>query len=326
MAHLIDFSKGFAAFTRRANSEPAWHRLGGETPADAPLEEWQRNGGMLYTIEKSAVNYSVPDALGGSASQLFPDRVALYRSDTFAPLAIVSSDYNVVQPSEILEFFRNLIDTMGFVMETCGVLKGGKVYWALAKTPYNFAVKGLDQINGYVLLMTSCDTNMATVAKFTKVRVVCNNTLQVALARGEEFRVPHSRVWNPNEAQRYLGLLDETWEETTQKATLLADRKVTDDEVRQFLIDVLGAPEKPLTEQPNVRGMQIIYQLFQGKAIGSELPTADGTAWGLVNAVTEYQDHIVRARNPSSRLASAWAGDGAKIKAKAWDAALRLAA
>jgi phage/plasmid-like protein (TIGR03299 family) len=97
---------------------------------------------------------------------------------------------------EILHFYRDLTEQSGFELETAGVLKGGKKFWALARTGQSSALKGKDVSNGYILLATACDGTLATTAQFTSIRVVCNNTLAIAL-RGQQgnsgvVKVPHS--------------------------------------------------------------------------------------------------------------------------------------
>src|SRR3546814_8839889 len=64
----------------------------------------------------------------------FPEQKVLYRSDTKAPLAVVSKRFQVVQPGEILEFYRDLTEVGGFELETAGVLREGRKFWALART------------------------------------------------------------------------------------------------------------------------------------------------------------------------------------------------
>src|SRR5471032_1733679 len=119
-----------------------------------------------------------------SGIQSFPENKVLFRSDTNAPLSVVSHRYHVVQPSEILEFYRDLTEVSGYELETAGVLKGGRKIWALARTGQSSTIKGNDAMNAYVLLATACDGSLATTAQFTSIRVVCNNTLAVALDAG----------------------------------------------------------------------------------------------------------------------------------------------
>jgi phage/plasmid-like protein (TIGR03299 family) len=102
-----------------------------------------------------------------------------------------------VQPRDILEFYRDLTERSGFELETAGSLKGGRKIWALARTGQTGLLKGNDRTNAYVLLATACDGTMATTAQFTSVRVVCNNTLAVALnGQTQSVKVSHRSVFD----------------------------------------------------------------------------------------------------------------------------------
>ena len=106
----------------------------------------------------------------------------------------------------------------------------------------------------------------------------------------------------------------------------MAERKVNRLDVTKFVISVLGDRNAPLTDQPNEKALKGVIELFAGQGKGSQLASANGTAWGLVNAVTEYVDHHRRAKSQDTRLDSAWFGQGAGIKSKAWTEALKLVA
>lgn len=92
----------------------------------------------------------------------------LYRSDTKAPLAVVSKRFLVVQPGEILEFYRDLTAVNGFELETAGVLREGRKFWALARTGQSTVLKGRDRVDGYLLLATACDGTLATTAQLLR--------------------------------------------------------------------------------------------------------------------------------------------------------------
>jgi putative phage-type endonuclease len=99
-----------------------------------------------------------------------------------------------------LEFYRDLSEITGFELETAGVLRAGRRFWALARTGKSAALKGNDVVHNYLLLATSCDGTLATMAIPTSVRVVCNNTLAVALqgaAGNGAIKVPHSILQHP---------------------------------------------------------------------------------------------------------------------------------
>lgn len=115
--------------------------------------------------------------------------------------------YQVVQPREVLECYRDLTDVSGYELETAGVLKGGRKFWALARTGQSAVLKGNDEVNGYLLLATSCDGTLATTATPTTVPVVCNNTLAIALdGTTRAIKVPHSTRFDPQAVKKQLGI------------------------------------------------------------------------------------------------------------------------
>lgn len=303
-----------------------WHGLGNQLTPTQPIEVWQREAGMDWRINETDVLYSVS---GGDGLHLKsnPDNKVLFRSDNHSPLSVVSKRYKVVQPAEVLEFYRDLVSVGGFELETAGVLKGGKKLWALAKTGQETLLKGNDKVKAYLLLATSCDGTLCTTAQFTSVRVVCNNTLQMAVgdSRGA-VKVPHSTQFDPAQVKQALGLGMSHWDTFVNDMRRMAERKVNKFEAMNFLINVLGDSAVPLNDQPNTKAIQNVYTLFSGEGKGSDLASASGTAWGLLNGVTEYIDQHRRARSTDHRLDSAWFGPGAAIKERAFHEAVRLAA
>ncbi len=254
----------------------------------------------------------------------------LYRSDTKAPLSVVSNRYQVVQPREVLEFYRDLTEVSGYELETAGVLKGGRKFWALARTGQGTALKGNDQVNGYLLLATSCDGTLATTATPTTVRVVCNNTLTIALdGTTRAIKVPHNTRFDQQAVKKQLGIAVSQWDAFMHRMRMLSERKFQWHEAMGFFMSVLcdASPSSPLpTVLPNERALRKVQCLYEGQGRGSTLESAQGTVWGLLNAVTEYVDHERRARSNEYRMDSAWFGQGAQIKQRALEAALQLAA
>jgi phage/plasmid-like protein (TIGR03299 family) len=309
------------------NEEP-WHGLGNRLPRNQPLEIWQREAGMDWQIREAPVLFNAEQGEGSLLNlRSNADTKVLYRSDNLEPLSVVSKRYQTVQPKEVLEFYRDLVAAGGFELETAGVLKGGRKLWALAKTDQETILKGGDKVKGYLLLATSCDGTLATTAQFTSIRVVCNNTLQIAVAdsRGS-VRVPHSTKFDPGQVKQELGLGLSAWERFNASIKQLADRKVNRFEVMNYLIEVLGDSELPLNEQPNQKAIQNVYSLFTCAGKGADLASANGTAWGLLNGITAHVDHHRRAMSSDHRLDSAWFGMGSQIKAKAFESAMALAA
>jgi phage/plasmid-like protein (TIGR03299 family) len=322
MAHLIE-QMAYVGAT-------PWHGLGSRLSPKQPIEIWQREAGMDWKIQDSPVHFK-SDSIGALGSiHTFPDQKVLYRSDTKAPLSVVSQRYQVVQPREVLEFYRDLTEVSGYELETAGVLKGGRKFWALARTGQGTTLKGNDQVNGYLLLATSCDGTLATTATPTTVRVVCNNTLTIALdGSAKAIKVPHSTRFDPQAVKKQLGIAVSQWDNFMHRMRMLSERKVQWHEAMGFFMNVLcdANPNMPLPAVlPNERALRKVQCLYEGQGRGSTLESAQGTAWGLLNAVTEYVDHERRARSIEYRMDSAWFGQGAQLKQRALEAALQLAA
>jgi phage/plasmid-like protein (TIGR03299 family) len=281
---------------------------------------------MDWRIEAADVHFIAGHPFPGSLHE-YPDQKVLFRSDTKTPLSIVSKRFKVVQPSEILEFYRDLTEIGGYEMETAGVLKDGRKLWALARTGQSVTLKGGDTVDGYLLLATACDGTLATTAQFTSVRVVCNNTLTVALARGAGVvKVPHRNEFDAQAVKRQLGVAIAPWSAFEGYIKELANRRIADKTVESFLAKVFAHPTNREQAIPviNEHAIHKVQALYGGHGKGSELLAAKGTAWGLLNSVTEYVDHHRRAHSKDHRLDAAWFGQGALLKQRAWTEALNL--
>ncbi len=254
MAHLIDSM----AYT----GQTPWHGLGNVLPPQQSLDVWLQAAGMDWTIEQSDVLYQgTPD---NAILHTYPDSKVLYRSDTLAPLSVVSQRYNVVQPHEVLHFNQDLVEAGGFELETAGSLKGGRKLWALAKTGQDLMLKGGDLVKSYLLLATSCDGTLCTTAQFTSVRVVCNNTLQVAVGnQSAAIKVPHSTQFDAAAVKQALGLVVSQWDHFGQHAKALSQRPVAPQEALRFFSELLA---QPLDEESIVltRPVQRLHELYQG--------------------------------------------------------------
>ena len=319
MAHLVE--------TMAYVGQTPWHGLGNQLTEHQPLEVWAKQAGLDWSIEQTPVRY-----LTGGASHLgeikaFDDKQVLFRSDTKSPLSVVSNRYKVVQPEAILEFYRDLTEVSGFELETAGVLKGGRKIWALARTGQSTTLKGKDTTNGYVLLATACDGSMATTAQFTSVRVVCNNTLTVALDdQSHAIKVPHSTVFDAQAVKAQMGLSVSQWDEFMYRMKTLSNRKVSPHDVKYYLDATFANPKELVSSKANEHTKSQVLALFEGGGMGSNLASANGTAFGLLNAVTQFVDHEKRARTIDHRLDSAWFGPGANLKQKALNEAMLLVA
>jgi phage/plasmid-like protein (TIGR03299 family) len=158
--------------------------------------------------------------------------------------------------------------------------------------------------------------------------VVCNNTLAVALGSNSgAVKVPHSTSFDPQAVKKQLGISVSSWDRFMYSLKTLSERKVKAAEAERFFLRVFSDPSRNAAAgYTNERAMAKALGLFEGHGKGAGLASSKGTAFGLLNAVTEFVDHERRARSVDHRLESAWFGQGAGIKQKALDQALLLVA
>ena len=320
MAHMIDTTTGTAAIAY-AGKTP-WHGLGQALTPDATIDTWTREAGLNYTVLESPVLFRTAAA---TEPETFKGRKVLHRSDTGAPLAVVSDGYHVVQPAEIMGFFSELVALGGFQLETAGALSYGRRVWALASVGEAAPVIDGDMVKPYLLLGTSYDGTMATVAKFTAIRVVCNNTITAAVGSEADtdkgylksaIRVLHSERFDADAVRLQLGIVANQFERFLVQSRQLAGVPMTTTEADSFVAELLKPYHQGKTAVSDSRAYKRIIQLFEGEAIGSDIDGVTGTRWGMLNAVTELVDHE-RGRSDNTRLESAWFGTGNALKNRA---------
>lgn len=306
-----------------------WHGLGNKVEEDISLEEFQKEAGLDWTVSKRPVLYRADDGLGGINSATFKDRFVLARDTDHKPFAVVSSRYKPVQPKEIFAFFEDLLRMHNMKMHTAGSLMDGGRIWCLAQTGDVHKVLGQDRVDGYLLLSTSYDLTLSTLAQFTSVRVVCNNTLQQALGDSTgRVTIPHIKDFNASSIHDRLGIGRGQWEAFTKALDTIAKVKVDFGTAKKVIDNVFEMPEDPekyIADSDRLHVSKIMEKLMSGNYKGSDL-AANDTAWGVLNSVTEYVDFEKRARGQGSRLNNAWFGDGAKLKQNTLESLLELAA
>ena len=316
MAHQISFVNGVAQY---ASTQREWHGLGELMPAGQTVEQWQKAAGMDYEIKRGLVRYAT-ERLDPNAAihnlKTIDDKIVLFRSDTGAPLGVASDSYKVVQPAAVLDFFREWADKGGVTIESAGVLFGGKRYFATAKLGDAVSLDGgRDRVVPYALLSTSADGSLATECRWTTVRTVCNNTLSIALKGKSAFKVSHRSVFNPDDARSAVEAANEEFSAFMQTARSLANIKMEQDIAENFTVRLLTKSSEAVARES--AAFERIMGLFNGAGKGSNFESAHDTAWGWLNAVTEYADHHVRARSDENRKAAALWGAGDALKQKA---------
>jgi len=306
-----------------ASTQREWHGLGELMPAGQSIEQWQTAAGMNYEVQRGYVRYATERNQSAEQMQVVKDKVVLFRSDTHAPLGVVSDGYKLVQPREVLDFFREWADAGGMTIESAGVLFGGKRYFATAKLADGVCVDGTrDKIVPYALLSTSADGSLATEGRWTSVRVVCNNTLRMAREGATAFRLTHRSAWDPTKFRSVIEEAQAEFGTFMQTARMLAGVKVESKLAEEMTLALLRKGTADSDKVKESRGFTQVMNLFNGAAKGALLETSRETAFGWLNACTEYFDHHVRAQNDENRIASALWGQGDDMKQRALEIAL----
>lgn len=301
-----------------------WHGLGTLVDENIGLEEFQKEAGLDWEVQKTPVNYiDERDNV-----RTFKDKFVLNRTTDHKPFAVVSGRYKPVQPKEIFEFFRDLLAMHNMKMHTAGSLKDGGRIWCLAQTGDVHKVLGNDRVDGYLLLSTSYDLTLSTSAQFTSVRVVCNNTLQQALANNSgRVTIPHVQEFKADDIKDRLGIGREQWQAFTAALDVLAKLKIDASTAVKVMDKVFAIPEDPekrMADPDRIHAVNVLEMFGTDRYRGADL--CSGTGWGLMNSLTEYVDHHKRARNQGNRIDSAWFGPGAALKGAAMNELMLLAA
>lgn len=322
----------------------------GRLQPGASIEEWQLAANLDWLVRRAKVQYYADRAQTDLRTD--EENVVLVRSDTGERLGIVSADYQVVQPFEVLEFFRDLVAGQGFELHTAGTLFGGKKYWALAKVT-EAVFSGWDKVGGFLLLSSSADGKSATEAQETTICVVCRNTLNRAGREdvANRIRINHRQRFDAASVQKQLGLAEENFAAMCEDINSLTKVKISDAAAEDFVLRLLrptketigmvnamsptdsfeallNRPAKLTVEQEEEtvrrpRGADLILELFSGEGMGATQKGRKGTAWGLVNAVTEYVDHHATAKSADHLMDRALWGTGADLKVEAFQGALK---
>jgi phage/plasmid-like protein (TIGR03299 family) len=274
-------------------------------------------------------------ALHKDVALSIPDRYAVVRQDLWGKpecpvLGIVGRDYTPLQNHEAFEFFDPIVGKDAAIYHTAGALGQGERVWILAKLPSEIRVAGDDITDKFLLLSNSHDGNSSVQIKFTPIRVVCQNTLTMALRHGPTLRVVHMRDVHRRlrEADRTLGLINRRFEEIEEEFQELVKVQLNTAKLSEYLGLVFPDPEDEENEKAlkRIRTDREWAEYFFVNGKGNQLKSVSGTLWAAYNGVAEYIDHRGTNQTGSDRLESVWFGNGYHVKARAYEVAEGMAA
>ena len=293
-----------------------WHGLGTAMQSDDSIERWRAAAGLNWSILRKPVTFSPREELFVRV----PDRQVFYRSDTNYALSIASNRFVPVQPEQIVQFFKRIVELHGFQLEVLGTLRNGVYIWGLARVGRMGLVTPVDPVRAYILVCTICKPGFATTVRFTSVRVVCNNTLQIAFSRDRPIiSIPHIQQFDPEAVRVLLGLGVDSFGQFITDARRLATTKILNEQALDYFYEVVGDPDLDIMDPEQPEALTALQQEFVNSA-------GPSTIWKALNIVTYHVDFQRPNRGVGGRLASAWFGSGAKTKERALTNALKLAA
>ena len=331
MAHEIDTTTGKAAvFT---TGTPPWHGLGQNVQQAVTSAQAIDLAGLNWHVDQWPVSAVAPDGWGTVVARNF---VANVRTDTKAVLGVVTEKYKPFQNAEAFTFADAIVGEGLARYETAGALRGGKRVWMLLKLPHELQVGRQDVIQPYMLIYNTFDGSSCLRAVLTSVRVVCQNTLNLALSagRGEGMTIRHrgdlqGRV---EEARRTLSLVDKRLKTFGHEVEVFHSISMGQGRLQRYFDSLLQPLSAKATERERsnrLRSMDLLHSNFENEL--NNLPGMRGSLWAAFNAATEYADHQRRFRGTTpgsrkeNRLDSIWFGSSADFKAQAYSSALELA-
>ncbi len=316
--------------------EPAWHQLGLVVAEKmSAAEAFKKMGAYRVGLEPLVIpksNIEVPH-----------QAIVRYPTDDDPEtrvFGIVGADYSLISGWDFCKLWDENVKTH---VETIGALQNGKTMFISTKLP-NFKVKGED-IENYLMATSPMTGGDAAEGRITPVRVVCWNTL-LASARlaTETYRIRHTEG-----AKERLGdWLGEMYSRALERSaavqeafTLMANHRLNAKQESRILVETYPNPKIPaLVEAPaevlakrkagyessmeTIKNRRsAVRELYRGEGQGSDSQAAAGTAWGLYNAVAEFEDYR-RGRGVESVKRNALFGGRADTKAQAFEICLAV--
>jgi phage/plasmid-like protein (TIGR03299 family) len=276
--------------------EKPWHGLG-TIVADAPKsEEALRLAGLDWKVEQMPI-YTPHGKVDGYKANV--------RSTDRQVLGVVTDRYKVIQNTEAFAFTDELLGA-GVRYETAGSLQGGKKIWLLARMPREFIIAG-ERISPYLVFSNTHDGSGAVRVAVTPIRVVCNNTLNLALnTAARSFSMVHTGDIRGkiSEAKQTLFMADKYMENLGREFEKLRKQKITDQQVKEY-IEILLPLEKDasLTTAKNTKRLR--EDLATRYYDAPDLKNVGNNAYRFINAVSDFATHaspIRRTRNYNENL------------------------
>ncbi len=325
MAH--DLYRNTLAYT----GQRPWHKLGVQFDQEFTSAEAIAAAHLDYPVLKEQLHRLRPD-LGPNFTEPI-DAWATINGHTQEVLGVVGGVYEVLQNREAFDFFDVLLKESGGRLQTAGAINRGEKLWMLAKLPEVFYPLAGDGVEKYLLGTTSHDGSTKTEVRFTGIRVVCANTLNLATqsSRGV-ISVRHTSQMRQKLEMAAMVMLryQEHFDMVSDQFSKLASVRIDDVWLDEYLERMVGNP----INVPDSRArtmMENKIKLIEGRLAlgkGVDLPGVHGTAWWVMNSMVEYADYDMKAKGQASdesrRTHSILFGRAADFKQRSFDIALAM--
>lgn len=300
-----------------------WHRQG--TKLDNPMTAGQAitAGGLNWEVTKEPLYFDSNIRVRGRFVTRRTDRAT---SSDGGQLGVVSHTYEVLQNKDAFSFLDPLRLGNRAVYDTVGSLDGGRRIWLLAKLPGEIKVAGEDIVDKFLLLCNSHDGSSAVRIAFTPIRVVCQNTLNLALrtAQGlwiKHYADVHDRV---KEAYRLLNIVNDAYDRAGITMKAMAKVQIGTDQLKRYFEAVMPTPSDVEQEQVRVAQRHERWEHLFAEGDGNRLPGVKGTVWAAYNGITQWTDRESFTTRLKEPLKSIWFGSGRAIKERAFSEAEKL--
>jgi len=321
MAHELEIKDGEARMMY-AGQIP-WHGLGTKVEKEVTSAAALRLAGLDWVVEKRPVYFQA-----GAAVQEVMDKKAIVRTEDESILGIVANTYEPIQNTEVFDFLDSLVGEGLAMFHTAGSLFGGRRIFISCKLPTSFKV-GPDQIDKYLVAMTSHDATTAFHIKWTPIRVVCNNTLTAAMGRTfkDAVSIYHTKEYGKKveSAREILGLTEGYYQRLDELFNRLIEVPMDASEFQNFTQRLIPQPEKEDGEKVNLtRWEKRQAELLNVFKTGIGLDAVKDTRWAAYNAVAEDVDHHRKTKKvkhevEETRMTSIVWGYGADTKQRAFE-------
>ena len=264
-----------------------WHGLGTVVDTAPTSAEALKLAKLNWSVLQAPVQY---EGAKFEKIRTVKDRFVNYRSDNGQPVGLVGKNYNIIQNTEAFEFTDALLGE-GVKYETAGSLQGGSKIWLLASTPKE-KVLG-DIVVPYLLFFNGHDGTSKVRACITPVRVVCQNTLNIALRDTQRsWAFTHSQHIKTKlqEATQTLQLANNYMSSLKEQSEILAKEKITKQELRDFVEKMFPLDD---AKTPNgVTRTKDKIERFRECFHAEDVSEFRGTKWGLILAMSDFTTHV----------------------------------